>query len=429
MKILVSAIACSPILGSEAYVGWSAVQALSRNHELWVIINNLAKEGAQAAVAKGEVPGNIHFIYHGRSREEFDKTFLSPGHPNRLIARLGNWLNYLEWNNGLLDLARKLHAQVGFDLIHHLTYATWRVGSPLVELSIPFVWGPISGGENMPLRFMSLLSWESCTFEFMRKASDILSARSARVLRTAQRSSHIFAANKETMSRVIRLRGNDLGVSRIAQTFFDEEKIQKFRVKPGTKNFSGALRMFAGGNLEGRKGVAIAVRALYQVHARGIAFDYVYGGFGPERDHLRKLVEKFRLSDLIHLIDSFSGRAYMDQLFSSHLYLLPSLRDGAPVTLMEAMLAGCVPIVLDAGGPGEIVTEDCGFKIRPISPSYVVTQIERIIVGIHEDRTKLNRLSEAASERIRETYSIRRYLTAVESSYVTAFAANVRDAG
>jgi len=59
----------------------------------------------------------------------------------------------------------------------------------------------------------------------------------------------------------------------------------------------------------------------------------------------------------------------------------------------------------------------------------VVTQIERIIVGIHEDRTKLNRLSEAASERIRETYSIRRYLTAVESSYVTAFAANVRDAG
>jgi hypothetical protein len=38
-------------------------------------------------------------------------------------------------------------------------------------------------------------------------------------------------------------------------------------------------------------------------------------------------------------------------------------------------------------------------------------------------------LSEAASERIRATYSIRRYLTAVESSYVTAFAANVRDAG
>ncbi len=95
MKILVTAIACSPILGSEAYVGWSAVRALSRNHELWVIINDLSKEGAQAAVAKGEVPGNIHFIYHGRSREKFDKTFLSPWHPNRLIARVGSWLQLL----------------------------------------------------------------------------------------------------------------------------------------------------------------------------------------------------------------------------------------------------------------------------------------------------------------------------------------------
>ena len=429
MKILVAAIACSPIFGSEAYVGWSAVRALSRNHELWVIINNQGKEGAQAAVAKGEVPGNVHFIYHGRSHEELDKTFLSPWNPNRLIARLGSWLNYLDWNNGLLELARKLHAQVGFDLIHHVTYATWRVGSPLVELGLPFVWGPISGGENMPIRFMSMLSWESCTFEFMRKASDLVSARSARVRQTAQRSSQVFASNKETMSRVIRLRGKGRGVSRLAQTFFDEEKIQRFCAKQGTKNFSDSLRLFAGGNLEGRKGVALAIRALSRVRARGIVFDYVYGGFGPERKHLKDLIGKFGLSDSIHLTNGFSGQAYLDQLFTCHLYLLPSLRDGAPVTLMEAMLAGCVPIVLDAGGPGEIVTEDCGFKICPISPSYVVTQIERIMVGIHEDRTKLKQLSEAARERIQETYSINNYLTAVESAYAAAVAATAQQAG
>ena len=170
MKILVSAIACNPIIGSEAYFGWSAVCALSRNHELWVIINNLAKEGTQAAVAKGEVPANIHFIYHGRSEEEYDGIFLRPWNPNRLIARLANWLNYLEWNDGLLELARKLHAQIGFDLVHHVTYATWRVGSPLVCLGVPFVWGPIGGGENMPLPFMSMLSAEGAAFELIPKS-------------------------------------------------------------------------------------------------------------------------------------------------------------------------------------------------------------------------------------------------------------------
>src|SRR5260370_17244043 len=158
MKILVSAIACSPLFGSEAYFGWSAVCALGRNHELWVIINNPGKDGVQAAVAKGEVPTNIHFIYHGRSLEEFDRTFLNPRHPNRFIARIANWLNYLEWNNGLLELAKELHAQIGFDLVHHVTYATWRVGSPLVCLGGPFVWGPIGGGADIPLAFLSLLT-------------------------------------------------------------------------------------------------------------------------------------------------------------------------------------------------------------------------------------------------------------------------------
>jgi len=428
MKILVAAIACSPTLGSEAYVGWIAVRALSRNHELWVIINNLAKEGAEAAVEKGQIPGNVRFIYHGRSPEELKGTLISPWHPNRLIARLGNWLNYLDWNKGLLELAKKLHAQVGFDLVHHVTYATWRVDSPLAELGVPFVWGPISGGENMPIRFMSMLSWESCVFEFMRKASDIASARSARVRQTAQRALHVFAANKETMSRVIRIRGQNCGVSRLAQTFFDEEKMQKFNANPGGRNFSGSLSLFAGGNLEGRKGLRMAILALARVRARGIPFDYVYGGLGPEREYLRRLIEKYSLSDSIHLVDAFRGQAYLDRLHSSHLYLLPSLRDGAPVTLMEAMLAGCVPIVLDGGGPGEIVTEDCGFKIPPISPSYVVAQIEQIILEIHEDRNKLCQLSQAACERIRGNYSIHNYLSAVDHAYA-AVAATSGQAG
>src|SRR5271165_4740844 len=35
MKILIAAIACSPAMGSEAYIGWSAVRALAERHEIW----------------------------------------------------------------------------------------------------------------------------------------------------------------------------------------------------------------------------------------------------------------------------------------------------------------------------------------------------------------------------------------------------------
>src|SRR5271166_1522564 len=426
MKILVAAIACSPILGSEAYVGWSAVRALSRNHELWVIINNLAKEGAQAAVAKGEVPGNVHFIYHGRSHEELDKTFLSPWNPNRLIARLGSWVNYLDWNNGLLELARKFHAQVGFDLIHHVTYATWRVGSPLVRLGLPFVWGPIGGGENIPFSFLSMLSTQSAAFEIVRKVSDLVSAFSRNVRRTARFSSHIFVANKETESRAEKLRGRKMSVSRLLQVFFSDESIAKFSDDPETKSFAGTLRFFAGGMLEGRKGIALAIRAFFEVQAAGVPFEYVFGGNGPERRYLVGLTERLGLSGCIHFSDGFYGDAYVTRLRQTHIYLMPSLRDTASITLMEAMLAGCVPIVLDAGGPGEIANEECGFKIQPLSPRYVIEQIGKIIVSIHADRRILKRLSRAATDRITQTYTVQNYLAAVESAYVAACAATAR---
>ena len=37
MKILISAIACNPYLGSGNYFGWSAVKCLAQDHELWVM--------------------------------------------------------------------------------------------------------------------------------------------------------------------------------------------------------------------------------------------------------------------------------------------------------------------------------------------------------------------------------------------------------
>jgi glycosyltransferase involved in cell wall biosynthesis len=428
MKILVSAIACSPILGSEASVGWSAVCALSRNHELWVIINNQGKEGAQAAVAKGEVPGNVHFIYHGRSHEELDKTFLSPWNPNRLIARLGSWLNYLDWNNGLLELAKKLHAQIGFDLVHHVTYATWRVGSPLICLGVPFVWGPIGGGEEMPQSFVSMLSPVSALFEILRKISNLVSGFSPAVRRTARFSSHIFVTNKETEARAVGLRGREQGVSRLLQTFFYPEAVAKFSVDPAAKNFVGPLHFFAGGMLEGRKGVALAIRALSKIHAAGIPFEYVFAGNGPERRYLARLTERLGLSSCIHFSDGFYGDAYVMQLRETHIYLMPSLRDSASITMMEAMLAGCVPIVLDAGGPGEIVNEECGFKIQPLSPGYVIEQIRKIIVTIHSNRTILRRLSRAATSRIRQSCSVQSYLATVESAYAVTSATTAQQA-
>ena len=122
MKILVSAIACNPYQGSENSVGWLAVRALARDHEVWVLTGRRAEADLQRARAEGLVPDRVHFVFAGQC---------APWHPNRLRARLQGWREYQAFSRAILPVARSLHAAEKFDLVHHVTYVTWRVASPL----------------------------------------------------------------------------------------------------------------------------------------------------------------------------------------------------------------------------------------------------------------------------------------------------------
>jgi glycosyltransferase involved in cell wall biosynthesis len=56
------------------------------------------------------------------------------------------------------------------------------------------------------------------------------------------------------------------------------------------------------------------------------------------------------------------------------------------LTMMEAMMAGCVPIVADNGGPRVMVTEECGYKLPISSANKMAADIADIVVAIDRDR-------------------------------------------
>ncbi len=66
------------------------------------------------------------------------------------------------------------------------------------------------------------------------------------------------------------------------------------------------------------------------------------------------------------------------------------------ITIVEAMAAGCVPIVHDSGGPREIVTSDVGFRWSNLSAA------ARQIVMLAENDSLRRQLSAAASVRARQ---------------------------
>lgn len=410
MKIFLSAIACNPYLGSENYFGWAAVKCLARDHDLWVATSKRHRPGLEKAQFEGLVPRNVHFFYIGKYDE---------WRPSRWLGRLNDWKEYVNFSKAVLPLARDWQQKVKFDLAHHVTISTWRVATPLWKLDIPFVFGPVGGNEKFPLRFLAMLSPAAARFELFRMLSNVVSRFSPAVRACLRRSAHVLVSNLETENLVKAVRGSVLGVSRLLPGFYADTKIKAFAHHTVNKQANGPVRLFAGGYMEGRKGIALAVEALAKVKASGVKFRYRVCSHGPEIGHLRKLARRLGLGDEILFTNPLTGEAYLNELAASHAYLLPSFRESSGLTMMEAMLAGCVPVIADCGSPAHIVTEECGYKIPVSSPGQMINDLANVIIAIDRNRKIILEKGAAATQRIATNFSEENYRRTVNAVYAS----------
>lgn len=96
------------------------------------------------------------------------------------------------------------------------------------------------------------------------------------------------------------------------------------------------------GRLSEEKGYRYLIEAFNLLIQKGINSNLIIIGEGKERNFLERLIEKYRLTDRVLLPGyCFSARNYLTYL---DIFVLPSLTEGLPITLLEAMQAK-VPIV------------------------------------------------------------------------------------
>ena len=426
-------------MGSESFVGWSALKSLATHHRITAIVHGHNRPFIEEALTSLPQRENLQFHYIGERHE---------WHPNRLIARFQDWRWLHQWSAKAQQLAQKLVAAEKFDLAHHVTIATWRMPSPLGGLGIPLIWGPVGGGESFPFSFYGMLSPVARAFEFLRWAGNQATLRSGRMRRFARTVSVALGNNSETLAALRALGIPSDRVRYLSQSFLREEKFinlddkwcidnSEWRIAdseatnppPATRNplhvsdssSNPPLRIFAGGNLEGRKGVAITLQALSLFGRRGHAFSFTFGGLGPELKHLQKLAATLDYgAGKVSLGNHFDGAEYRAELAKANVYLLPSLREGAPVTMIEAMASGCVPIVANAGGAPMVVDDSCGFVVPITNPDQMAGDICTILEKLTNDRPLLAHLSQAAWQRARERCMEDAYLRGVGDAYAQA---------
>jgi glycosyltransferase involved in cell wall biosynthesis len=88
------------------------------------------------------------------------------------------------------------------------------------------------------------------------------------------------------------------------------------------------------------KGQQYVIKAMYELKKQGITNVHYYLLGGGSQDRLRRLVNKLGLSEQVHFMGIVPHKEVFDVLDRMHLYVQPSLQEGLPRSMVEAMSRG-----------------------------------------------------------------------------------------
>ncbi len=133
------------------------------------------------------------------------------------------------------------------------------------------------------------------------------------------------------------------------------EEIQELRMSLGLA--PGVLRILAIGRLSTEKGHATLINAAAEVKRRrlDLAFEVLLAGDGPLRDSLKELAKAERTGSVIRFVGQV--RDVRPFYGVADIVVLPSLSEGSPNVVLEAMAARVPLIAAKVGGVPEIVRD------------------------------------------------------------------------
>lgn len=166
------------------------------------------------------------------------------------------------------------------------------------------------------------------------------------------------------------------------------------------------------GRLDVQKGLVYLLRAAREVAARRPEVRFLVVGEGPLRDRLLRERDALGLGERVRFLGF--RRDVPRILVDSDLFVLPSLWEGLPIALLEAMAAGLAVVATDVEGVREAVThEQEGLIVPPGDPEALAAALMRVV----EDAGLRERLAASAHRRAVEEFGWEKVVAATMALY------------
>jgi glycosyltransferase involved in cell wall biosynthesis len=386
-KVLLAAYACEPVKGSEPGVGWNWARKLSQFADVWVFTRANNRAAIEAALSVEPIP-NARFVYYDLPRWA---RFWKKG-------SRGVHAYYYMWQLGAYLRARKMHRTISFDLVHHVTFATYWFPAFMAFLPVPFLWGPVGGGESAPPSFWRSFSVRGKLYELLRNFGRRRGEMDPFVRATARRAVCGIATTPETEKRLRALGCSQTTILSLA-AIADEDVASLRSLSPRREE---PFRVFSVGRLLHWKGFHLGIRAFAQFHRGHPESEYWVIGDGPERQRLHALARDLGVQDSVRFCGQLTRAETLLSIRECNVLLHPSLHDSSGWASIEAMAAARPVVCLDLGGLAMQVDCENGFKVPARDPVQAVNDLSCALTRLADNvelRLELGRASQARVER------------------------------
>lgn len=353
----------SPYRGSESSVSWNFVSKISHYVKL-IVVYGRHKEDIEKYIFKYP-NGNVEWI----------NIPVIPTRHGGTLGHLEYMRNYRHWQKKAKEILHAKFKSGEIDLIHYLNPIGFKEPGYCWQIEgIPYIWGPMQGVENRPLRLLKALSLKGKIAAIGRRIShNALFRFHPRLKKALKNTDIVFAATPNTKKSLKKFHNRD-------SIYLPENGILKMeRSQPISYDRGQKFNMIWVGAVNDRKALVILLDALRQIHHQNWHLTVV--GDGDQRIHLQ-----MGYSDLSDRID-WVGKVTRDEaqklFLSSHLHVISSLGEGNPTVLWEAMSKGIPTMSLNHCGMTATLCDECGIKI-PIDTydnvtSRMAIEIDRLI--------------------------------------------------
>lgn len=168
----------------------------------------------------------------------------------------------------------------------------------------------------------------------------------------------------------------------------------------------GPLRLAYVGRLVATKGVADCLAAAHLLNEAGRDFTLKIAGSGPEERALRSQAESLVKAGRVEFVGALNGEAKAKLWRESHIFVFPTFHlEGLPYSLLEAMAAGTVPVTTRMGAQPDVLEDGVqGMFVTPKDPQALFDAI----TVLDDDRELLLSMSQMATQRIHDRYTVQR---------------------